>query len=157
MLSRRHTLAATVALGAALVAAAAEGALFRPEADFSAGAGKASIRWVADLGEPGTAGSATMSTDPTVPHSPVEPDNRQALQGYEDILAGATGACGSPPPSQSFNSGSTSAAAPGASSVVPEPVATSWLPDEMGPAFCNPPPRTLFRPPRSSIASAGLR
>ena len=121
----------------------------RPKAALAAPGEQAVLLWDAEFSgqetSPGGAGPAAAA--PGGPDRD-EGGDRPTIQHFYAAPGGGTGACETPSTGQSGGSGSTSAAAPGASSVVPEPVATSWLPDEMGPAFCNPPPWVPLRPPR---------
>ncbi len=97
-------------------------------------------------GETGMTGLASPDRQ-DVPSTPPE-RVRLALEHLQGLLPSDAGGCGTPPSFQTTGGASTTAAIASSIDEIPQPTLTGWLPTEMGPSFCNPPPWTPLRPPR---------
>ncbi len=78
-------------------------------------------------------------------------DNRPSPPALQQLFGQVpvdSGPSGTSPSSQSHLGGSPTAALSSSGSHLPQATLISRLPRDMGPAFSNPPPRTLLRPPR---------
>lgn len=140
-LRTRLALIATIATLAALHASHARGGLFRAGAVFSV-TGDAGLACVADAAsnpqQQGSAGPPCGKPDETEHEPPC----------WEQSTDPGTTACNTTSWSQSSGGGLGVAACGGSEATVPPLVPGGRLPTDMGPAFCNPPPGKLLRPPR---------